>query len=356
MQHPVTLNDVARASGVSASTVSRALRNHPHVRKDVAARVLRAAARVGYRPNPLVVALMQQIRVKRSTGFHGNLAYLDWCADRRDFEAFPVLRRFFNGARDTARANGYHLEHFFPIADGITKSTLMRMLRARGMDGAVMFIYVKQDPRTRAVLHPIARLQDLPLELDRLATAVIGGRFHESSPHFSHTDLYAAGRLVAENLHPRGYRRPGLLFSSYIDFATEHRFHAGLHAFFSRAPGIQAFRTLNILESDFSTCVAWVREQKIDVVISYTSDLLPVLRQGGLRVPEDIGFVSFDTQPDAIVSGLDQRHERVGSAAVSLVINQLNRGERGLPTEQKGVVIEGDWVEGTTLRPLPVPR
>jgi LacI family transcriptional regulator len=47
----VTLDDVARLSGVSRSAASRALNNRPGVRDDVRERVMRVADHLGFRPN-----------------------------------------------------------------------------------------------------------------------------------------------------------------------------------------------------------------------------------------------------------------------------------------------------------------
>ena len=48
---PVTLEDVARMSGVSRATASRALNGHARVNADVRARVRMIADQLGYRPN-----------------------------------------------------------------------------------------------------------------------------------------------------------------------------------------------------------------------------------------------------------------------------------------------------------------
>lgn len=51
MTPKVTLDDVARLSGVSRSAASRALNDRPGVRDDVRGRVLQVAAELGFRPN-----------------------------------------------------------------------------------------------------------------------------------------------------------------------------------------------------------------------------------------------------------------------------------------------------------------
>lgn len=59
--HPpkaVTLNDVARAAGVSHQTVSRVINEHPSVAPATRARVLAAIRELGYRPNALARKLV----------------------------------------------------------------------------------------------------------------------------------------------------------------------------------------------------------------------------------------------------------------------------------------------------------
>jgi LacI family transcriptional regulator len=51
VDHKITLDDVARLSGVSRSAASRAINNRPGVRPDVRERVNRIADHVGFRPN-----------------------------------------------------------------------------------------------------------------------------------------------------------------------------------------------------------------------------------------------------------------------------------------------------------------
>ncbi len=50
-RRPVTIRDVARASGVSVATVTRALHGHPRVRPETRRRVEQAAVALGYRPD-----------------------------------------------------------------------------------------------------------------------------------------------------------------------------------------------------------------------------------------------------------------------------------------------------------------
>ncbi|MFC8799142.1 LacI family DNA-binding transcriptional regulator [Promicromonospora sp. NPDC057138] len=62
-QSRVSLLDVAREAGVSKSSVSNVIRNHPHVRDAVRERVQAAIDKLGYRP----LAMGQNLR-SGSTG------------------------------------------------------------------------------------------------------------------------------------------------------------------------------------------------------------------------------------------------------------------------------------------------
>jgi len=59
MKH-ITIKDVARQLNVSVSTISRAFNDKYDIKKETRERVLRAAAEMGYHPNPIAKKLIQQ--------------------------------------------------------------------------------------------------------------------------------------------------------------------------------------------------------------------------------------------------------------------------------------------------------
>lgn len=58
MRSSVTIKEVAAEASVSASTVSRAIRNHPDVSEETREKVLRVAAELGYHPSALARGLV----------------------------------------------------------------------------------------------------------------------------------------------------------------------------------------------------------------------------------------------------------------------------------------------------------
>jgi len=56
----ISLKDLAQELGVSISTVSRALNNHPDISPEVTRKVKKLAAELNYSPNPLAMGLLKQ--------------------------------------------------------------------------------------------------------------------------------------------------------------------------------------------------------------------------------------------------------------------------------------------------------
>ena len=55
---PVSIKDIAKEAGVSPSTVSRALNDHPHIRDETKAAIRKLAKAMGYVPSVLARGLL----------------------------------------------------------------------------------------------------------------------------------------------------------------------------------------------------------------------------------------------------------------------------------------------------------
>lgn len=99
-----TLEDVARAVGVSAMTVSRALNGSARVSEETRRKIVAEAERVGYRPSFSARALRSS--ESRLIGFHSPDLML------------PVHVEIIQGARDVAAEEGYRLLLQVDISQG----------------------------------------------------------------------------------------------------------------------------------------------------------------------------------------------------------------------------------------------
>lgn len=95
MNRTVTRADVARASGVSVASVSRAINNSGYIKKEAKERILEVARNLGYNPNPIALSLQSQ--KTRQLILYQN-----------DITASYNLQ-FFNGATRAAYKRGYSI-------------------------------------------------------------------------------------------------------------------------------------------------------------------------------------------------------------------------------------------------------
>src|SRR5690349_14580530 len=120
---PTTIRDVARASGVHVSTVSRTF-SAPHmVNPETRSRVLATAESMGYRPNRAARALI--------TGRTGNVGLI--VADI----ANPYFPPMIKAAESQARQRDYHLFVADTDEDPVVEEELVQAL-AKQVDGVLL--------------------------------------------------------------------------------------------------------------------------------------------------------------------------------------------------------------------------
>jgi DNA-binding LacI/PurR family transcriptional regulator len=344
----LTIADVAAKAGVNISTVSRALRNHPSIPAATCKRIQKIVEEMGYRPNPLVSALMAQLRGQKPPDYKATLAYLNTHDTRAGWRQFQTNLFFYEGAVARAQQLGYEIEEFWLSDPAIGQKRFQRILEARGIQGII-----------------IANLPDeplsLPFSLDHFSCVTVGARLLNPLLHCATNDHYASMRLALLESIKLGYQRPALLLRDSMDLKLERRFFSAfLGAQLELAPknrlpilrwnpkGLTRERRLQPFRQLF-------KEQRPDVVLTMSREVLPVLEEDGFTCPKDFGYVNLDLREDeSHISGIFQNNLHVASAAVDMVVAQLHRNEVGVPPFAKVVLIEGRWNAGhTTCRQTP---
>ena len=77
MDRDPTLQTIADIAGLSRSTVSRALRNDPMQSRKTCEKVQQIAEEIGYRPSPMVSALMTQLKRGRKSQRTATIGLID---------------------------------------------------------------------------------------------------------------------------------------------------------------------------------------------------------------------------------------------------------------------------------------
>lgn len=334
-----TLRTVADRVGVSRMTVSRALRGDPSLSNETIARVRKAAAEVGFRPDPKLTELMAYLRRNRGTTSREVIAYVNtFPAADRERHLSRTEERMLEGARARADDLGYGLEVFTMESQALSARRLSRIAHTRGIEGIVI----------QASRGEFDGLNELA---DRFGTCVIGTSqpdlpLHVACNHHAHT-MHTA----LENLRITGHRRIGYYMTTAIEHAVGHAWHSALlHHLQVHGPHLWSLANITP-DWNQAQFVSWLEHTRPDAVITLHLPALDWMQTAGFRVPDDSSYVHLDwCSPMPDCAGVDQRTEQVGAAAVNLVTHQMQHHETGLPASQHTVLVKGIWRSGTTVR------
>lgn len=332
------MKHVAAAAGVSIGAVSLALRRDPSIPAVTRGRIEAVAERLGYRPNPLVAALMADLRGKHPRrGAAQVIAYVDSYPTDATAQQRASLLRFRNGARDEAERRGHRLEAFRLDRASQAEAALRRVLAGRGIRGVVFAPFPSTATRLEA-------------DWEGFALAAIGFSLEAPRLHRAVNHQLQSVQLALARLGSLGYQRIGLAVTRHEDLrARRHWLSSLLLARHDHPEGARAFPLLYADTITRPALLAWMKKEKPDVVVSTEMTLRPLIEAAARRSGLRIGFAHLHlVAPLSGCTGVDQQNERVGAAAVDLVIEQLHANSLGPPPFPKTVLIEGTWVTGVS--------
>lgn len=85
------------------------------------------------------------------------------------------------------------------------------------------------------------------------------------------------------------------------------------------------------------------------VALLCTVDYRELLQKAGYRVPADIAVAVTSVLDGGADSGTDQHPEEIGRIGMLLPNSLICDGERGIPTTFRQILVEGSWVDGSSL-------
>lgn len=341
MKARLTMQHVADAAGFSRMTVSRALKNHPSLPLKTRRHIQRIARKMGYRINPLVSAWMADVRARHPSAQTQVVAFITSLDEEQAWRRNPVFVDYYRSASERGKQMGYRLEHFWYDRRARASQRLSRILYARSIRGAIL---------TGQPNH----IQSVHLDWRHLAVVAAGSSFASPRLHTARNHHFDVMWTALRSLRDRGYRRIGLALAESDDLRVNHHWrgsylaHHDLHPD-GPPPSVLWFPEWNASCRD--PFLRWLDEERPDAVLTMHTELLDWTRISGRHVPKDMGFALLDLFPlYGPVSGMRQNHERVGAAAMDLVVAQLHRNEYGLPQNPQTTLIFGEWSDGETAR------
>ena len=299
----VTLKDVARAAGVSYSTVSRSLSGSPQIGRETRERILRLCDEMGYTKNYVARSM-----VMRRTELIGLVV--------------PSIDNQFMAelayhAEMSARARGYNLM--------LCNSGLV----GRQVDGMLI---VPQEHRS---------CEELRVYTEQVPTVFLSEDLRDEPLSCVTTDNTGATYLAMEYLRSLGHRE--ILYFGRRHTVT-HQLRAEGYLRACRDMGL----TPRIVDSSFPrSSVAGGYElarelftKPLDytaILASTDSNALGILRAAdelGIRVPEQLSLMGFDNIASAAMPRIDlttveQSKREMALQAVEILLDKIERGTQG---------------------------
>ncbi|MCX6938279.1 MAG: LacI family DNA-binding transcriptional regulator [Verrucomicrobia bacterium] len=338
-----SMAEVARTLGVSKNTVSLALRGSPRVAAETRERIVQKAEMMGYRLNPTIAHLMAQLRQTRAPGYQATLAIINAHGTPDAFTRHATIPAYVDGCRRRARQLGYRLDEFWLHEPNLTVARWRSIFQARNIRGIIVVGLMQNN---RLPSHMAGLWDEFP-------AVVTGVRTRDPALSFACSDHHALALEAFEKAIDLGYRRPALVLDRVIDDLIEGRFTAGFLTGQSRLspaqPKTYPFYNIAAARIDPGVFSNWLKENQPDVIFTLYHEVKRWLLDLGLRVPGDIGLIQYEWRPDhADWSGMDQRNDLVGEAAVDMIISMIHHNQRGVPPQARATIIGPRWIEGGT--------
>lgn len=341
MPVPTTQEDIAQALGISRMAVSLALRNSPRVSSATRLRVAELAVSMGYQINPYARTL--RIQGSKPQPDRLPLALLNLWNPPSLWKATNWSRLVTQGCVERASELGYYMEEIQLRAPGMTAKLANQILRNRGIRG----ILVVPMPNSHG---------HLKLEWEHFAAGAIGLTFRRPNIHRVALNFSLSMQLALHHLKHAGYRRIGLLLAkSFVRRMDGGSYAAFLH-YQDGIPRRERIPTYWSEGHDFSRLSAWLKRHRPEVVLTYWPSVFNWLKDAGYSIPGDIGFVLFGSIEEQRLklgiqpTGINVEDREMGSRAVDLIVNQLERNEFGIPTSPTITLITPRWIPGETIR------
>lgn len=323
----LTLDDIARMSGVSRSTVSRVINGNPNVSDQTRRKVLDLIQTIGFQPNlaarGLAVGRTHVLGLVIPTGL--TTIFSD--------PYFPLV---IQGVASACNARGYSVMLWLAEPE-YERKTISQVLYNGLIDGVIVSSMLMDDP-----------LIEHLLESKRPFITI--GR-HPTNEHLNFVDVdnrYGAYLGVSYILHT-GRRRVAMITGPRNMIASWDRFQGFQDALRERGLHLQ---TELVTEGNFSDISGYLAMKQLlphhPDAIFVASDAMAfaamrAIQEVGLCIPDDIAVVGFDDIPTAAnskppLTTVRQPIQKTGSVAAEMLIERIEHTQTQpcrivLPTE-----------------------
>ncbi|HDC92532.1 MAG TPA: LacI family transcriptional regulator [Candidatus Acetothermia bacterium] len=311
----VTIKDIAKAAGVSPSTVSRALNDSPLIRESTKERIKRLAAELGYERNELARSL-----VKGRTRALGLLV-----PDITN----PFFAEIVKGVEDTAHARGYGVILCNTGDDPEKERDYGLLLRRKRVDGQIITSVALEDP----LLSELQRAE-IPFVL-------VSRTSHTVDAPYVIVDDRLGARLAVEHLISLGHKRIACISGpkgTEPGHVRAEAFREVLSGNGIRVPRSWVKHTDFTWEAGEEAAREFLSRRRRPTAIFAANDLIALgvlvaAHNLGIAVPEELSVVGFDniayaSLPLIELTTVAQPTYRMGRLAAEWLIDVLEGKRR----------------------------
>lgn len=332
----VDIREVARRSGVSMATVSRALNGRPDVSATTRSRVEEVARELGYTPNQQARALVR--RRSDMVGLIWDTSYVETKGRS------PFLSDLLVGLKMALADTGYHLMLLSPQTANHGVNAFVQAAMQHGLDGVVLMGVDANLPALEALINsgrPCVGL-DLPL---------VGGRGSYVS-----SDNEAGASAAVHHLHELGHRRIATIAGPQSMLAASDRSAGFTGAMAELGLKVQRGYVQEgdfFIDSGYEAMQALLALKSPPTAVFVAGDQMAVgalgaLAAAGLDVPGDVSVIGYDdlemaaaTRP--ALTTVSQDYLGIGEATVELLTQIMDdEGYQPSPVRVPGKLVVRD--------------
>ncbi|MHB9293277.1 putative LacI family transcriptional regulator, galactose operon repressor [Hollandina sp. SP2] len=270
----VSIKDIAKQAGMSPATVSRVINGKNNVNPEKRDQILKIIEETGYVPNKAARSMVLQRSF--TVGIIIN-------------ETFNMFQRqLFSVIERRLEFFGYHTLFFFVQFDGASEEACLARLKSEALDGIIM-IHEMKAPQ----FYAYALEMKIPLVASTFSTqGILSIHINEEQAAFDAVShLISLGHRKICMISGRGFsfgrQRAEGFFQAHEAAGLERNENRLIQVpYYTIEFGMYGMREFLLRDRDFSALFAATDELAIGA--------LRVLKDEGLRVPEDISVVGFD--------------------------------------------------------------
>lgn len=330
----VTIKDIAKKTGVSYATVSRALNGMPGVKEDTRQLVLEEANKMGYQPNAIARGLVLR---------HTHTLALVIPDITNPF--FPEIAR---GAEDAAAVLGYNIFLCNTNWEVEKEKLYLKTLQEKRVDGII--------------LHPAFGIEEEHYNNFNIPVVLLNRIPSIGNYSSIEVDNVRGGFLATKHLIDAGYKKLAFIGGNENSFSDSERkegFKLALNKYKLKMEDCLIINGSFNSKSGYDIMLRLIESGNIPDAVFAGNDVIALgvldcAQKHGLRVPEDIGIIGFDDIPYANLPQIQlttvaQPKYQMGKYAIEMLIRELRDKQK---PEIKRTILEPELKVRSTTRKI----